>query len=84
MNKLYSSGELILIESTTLVDNNDIIIAIIDEEATCKKIHFYPNEIALIPQSSNQLHKVQTYKPIDVHISGKVLGKLSDYIKKDE
>lgn len=84
MNKIYSPGELILIESTTLVDNNDIIIAIINEEATCKKVHFYPNGIALIPQSSNPLHKVQTYKPIDVHISGKVLGKLSDYIKKDE
>lgn len=83
MNKLYSPGELILIESTTLVDNNDIIIAIIDEEATCKKVHFYPNEIALIPQSSNPLHKVQTYKPIDVHISGKVLGKLFDYIKNE-
>ena len=83
MNKLYSPGELILIESTTLVDNNDIIIAIINEEATCKKVHFYPNEIALIPQSSNPLHKVQTYKPIDVHISGKVLGKLFDYIKNE-
>ncbi|WP_291653066.1 S24 family peptidase [Clostridium sp.] len=84
MNKLYSPGELILIESTTLVNNDDIIIAIINEEATCKKVHFYPNEIALIPQSSNPLHKVQTYNPIDVHISGKVLGKLSDYIKKNE
>lgn len=83
MNKLYSPGELILIESTTLVNNDDIIIAIIDEEATCKKVHFYPNEIALIPQSSNPLHKVQTYKPIDVHISGKVLGKLFDYIKNE-
>ncbi|MBS6503719.1 MAG: helix-turn-helix domain-containing protein [Clostridium sp.] len=81
--KLYSPGELILIESTTLVNNDDIIIAIIDEEATCKKVHFYPNEIALIPQSSNPLHKVQTYKPIDVHISGKVLGKLFDYIKNE-
>lgn len=84
INKLYSPGELILIESTTLVNNDDIIIAIINEEATCKKVHFYPNEIALIPQSSNPLHKVQTYNPIDVHISGKVLGKLSDYIKKNE
>lgn len=80
MNKLYSPGELILIESTTLVDNNDIIIAIIDEEATCKKVHFYPNEIVLIPQSNNPAHKIQRYKPINVHISGRVLGKLSNYI----
>lgn len=84
MNKLYSPGELILIESTNLVSNDDIIIAIIDEEATCKKVHFCTNEIILTPQSTNPLHKVQTYKTIDIHILGKVLGKLSDYIRKDE
>lgn len=82
MNKLYSPGELILIESTTLVSNDDIIIAIIDEEATCKKVRFCHDEIVLIPQSTNPLHKVRTYNPINVHISGKVIGKLSDYIKK--
>ena len=27
---------------------------------------------------------VQIYKDINVHILGKVLGKLSDYIRKDE
>lgn len=84
MDMLYSPGDLILIESTSFVNNDDIIIAIIDEEATCKKVHFSPNEIVLIPQSNNPIHKIQTYNPINVHISGKVLGKLSDYIKKDE
>lgn len=84
MDKLYPPGELILIESTSLVSDDDIVIAIIDEEATCKKVKFSPNEIVLIPQSYNPLHKSQTYNPINVHISGKVLGKLSDYIKKDE
>jgi len=84
MDKLYYPCELILIEITTLISNDAIIIAIINEEATCKKVYFCPNEIVLIPQSTNPLHKIQTYNPIDVHISGKVLGKLSDYIKKDE
>ncbi|HDO9489559.1 TPA: helix-turn-helix domain-containing protein [Clostridioides difficile] len=80
MDKLYSPGDLLLIESTTLVSNNDIIIAIIDDEATCKKVHFCPNEIVLIPQSNNPAHKIQRYKPINVHILGRVLGKLSNYI----
>lgn len=85
MNKLYSPDELILIESTPLVSNDDIVIALIDEEATCKKIHFSFNEIALIPQSTNPLHKVQIYDPTNVQILGKVLGTLSNYIrKKDE
>ncbi|XZI27600.1 S24 family peptidase (plasmid) [Clostridium perfringens] len=84
MNKLYSPGDLILIESTNLVNNDDIVIAIIDDEATCKKINFSPNEIILTPQSTNPIHQVQIYKDINVHILGKVLGKLSDYIRKDE
>lgn len=82
MNKLYSPNDLILIERTNLVNNDDIIIAIIGEEATCKKIHFSPNEIILTPQSTNPVHQVQIYKYIDIHILGKVLGKLSDYIKE--
>ena len=51
MNKIYPPGDLILIESTNLVNNDDIVIAIIDDEATCKKINFSPNEIILTPQS---------------------------------
>lgn len=84
MNKLFDNGELILVERTNLVYNNDIIIAIVSEEATCKKVNFSINEIILTPQSNNPMHKIQTYKAIDIHISGKVLGKLSDFIKKDE
>ena len=84
MNKIYPPGDLILIESTNLVNNDDIVIAVIDDEATCKKINFSPNEIILTPQSTNPIHQVQIYKDINVHILGKVLGKLSDYIRKDE
>lgn len=84
MNKIYPPGDLILIESTNLVNNDDIVIAVIDDEATCKKINFSSNEIILTPQSTNPIHQVQIYKDINVHILGKVLGKLSDYIRKDE
>ncbi|MBQ8997279.1 MAG: helix-turn-helix domain-containing protein [Clostridium sp.] len=84
MNKLYSPGDLILIESTNVVSNDDIVIAIIDDEATCKKINFFPNEIVLTPESTNIIHQPQIYKDIDVHILGKVIGKLSDYMEKDE
>jgi repressor LexA len=80
MNELFDNGELILVEKTTLANNDDVVITIIDGEATCKKIHFCHNEIVLIPQSTNPVYKDQTYKPINVHILGKVLGKLSDFI----
>lgn len=80
MNKLFEPGELILVERTSSVVNEDIVIAIIGEEATCKKVDIQKNEIVLIPQSTNSLHKNQIYNHVDVNILGKVIGKLSNFI----
>lgn len=82
MNKLFNPGDLILVEKTNLINNNDIIVALIENEATCKKINFCLDEIALIPQSSNPIHKTKFYKPNDIHISGKVIKNISDYYKE--
>lgn len=84
MNEIFDDGEYVLIEKTAAIYDNDLIIAIIEGEATCKKIRFYDDEINLIPMSTNPNHKTQIYTSKKINICGKVVGKLSDYLEKDE
>lgn len=86
MNELFNNGELILVEKNSFVQNNDIIIAFIHDEegALCKKVEFHSNEISLIPLSTNPIHKIKTYSSSEVYVLGKVLGKVSDFIPKNE
>lgn len=84
MNKLFDYDDYILVEKTSYVANDDLVIAFINDESTCKKILFDNDEIHLIPLSTNPKHKIQVYNLDEVYICGKVLGKLSDYIEKDE
>lgn len=84
MNLLFDDGELILVEQSTLVSNDDIVIALIYDDATVKKFKFDSDSVYLIPQSSNPIHQIQTYNKNQVYILGKVVGKISDFQKKDE
>ena len=63
-------GDLVLVKQQESADNGDIVVALLDDEATVKT--FYKNEesVTLLPANPN-------YEPIvssDVHILGKVLG----------
>lgn len=83
MNKLYYDGDLILIEKTNLVDNNDLVIALVnDNDALFKRVLIdrSSNEIGLQPESSNSIHKTQYFNKESIHILGKVLGALNNYI----
>ena len=82
MNEIFDDGEYVLIEKTSAIYDNDLVIAIIEGEATCKKIRFYDDEVNLIPMSTNPNHKTQIYTSKEVKICGKVVGKLSDYLEK--
>lgn len=85
MNEVYADGEVLLVEKTTFVENNDLVIALISPntcESTFKKFRKNDNDnnIFLYPMSTNPIYKPQVYNSEDVMISGKVLGKLSDFI----
>ncbi|MDU2702393.1 MAG: XRE family transcriptional regulator [Veillonella sp.] len=82
MNEIFDDEEYVLIEKTSVIYDNDLVIAIIEGEATCKKIRFYDDEVNLIPMSTNPNHKTQIYTSKEVNICGKVVGKLSDYLEK--
>lgn len=83
MNRLYHNDEQLLVEKSPLINNGDLVIASIITnlgDTTFKKISFKDGETILTPMSTNPIHKVQIYKNEDVHVLGKVLGKLEDFL----
>lgn len=82
MNKLFEPNELILVEHTHYVLNDDIAIVLVGtEEATVKKVEIDGDYITLIPMSTNPIHKPKTHHIKDVCIQGKVVGKLFDILR---
>lgn len=82
MNELFEPKELVLVEHTHYVSNNDIAIVLVGtDEATIKKVSFDGDYITLIPMSTNPIHKPKTHHIKDVCIQGKVVGKLFDVLR---
>ena len=55
-------GDLILVESANSSPEWKIVVALIDDEATIKRIHYDTDYISLNPSSTNE-----KYKPIILH-----------------
>lgn len=70
-------GDIVLVEKTKDIKNNDRVLAIIDEMAVIKKIFFTKNTVILNPDS-----KEEGYKPIIMDRDFEVIGKVIDIIKK--
>lgn len=80
MNKIFDDATLVLIEQGSLALDSSIVIALIDTESTVKKIKFNTDTIDLIPQSTNPIHKVQTYQKGEVAVLGTVLGPIDKFL----
>lgn len=80
MNKIFDDGTLVLIEQGSFALDSSIVIALIDTESTVKKIKFNTDTIDLIPQSTNPIHKVQTYQKGEVAVLGTVLGPIDKFL----
>ena len=76
-------GDIVLVEKTKDVKNNDRVVAIIDDIAVIKRISFTKNVVVLNPDSKEEGHK-----PIIMSRNFEVVGKVIDVIKvpkgKDE
>ena len=62
--------DLVLVKKQNAADNGDIVVALIEDEATVKTFHKEDNIIKLIPQN-------ELYEPIiveDMSVLGKVIG----------
>ncbi len=74
MNKRnIHDGDLVLVRQQSTAQNGEVIVALIDDEATIKELHKSNDVIALLPQSTNLKHK-----PIilnrDFQIQGKIIS----------
>lgn len=58
MNKAdINDGDLVLVRQQSTAKNGDIVVALIDDEATIKEFQSYGNTIILKPRSGNKYHK---------------------------
>jgi repressor LexA len=70
-------GDLILVRQQPVARNGDIIVAIIDGEATVKTLVKAPGYVILKPES-----KVSSHRPIVVHHDFRVAGKVTHVLKR--
>lgn len=78
MEPKIHDNDIVIVKSMSDAENNDIVIAMINNEATCKRLHKYSNSIVLTAINSD-------YKPIEVtpdeniQILGKVVMSISKF-----
>ncbi len=79
MNNLFAFGELVIIEKTKQIENDELIVAVVNNEIIFQKIFIDNNNIYLTSQSNNLSFKTRKYKKEDIKIIGKIIGKLSSF-----
>jgi SOS-response transcriptional repressor LexA len=67
-------GDYVIVNQQSTAENNQIVIALIDNEATLKKYMQMGSSILLIPENSK--YEPIHVKPEQVSISGVVIGLL--------
>lgn len=74
---LIESGDLVLVRQQSTADTGDVVVALIDGEATIKRFVGGTSYSLLKPESSNPIHK-----PIVVQKGFRVLGVVCRVLKK--
>ena len=77
MNLKFNDGDYILVQQQDILDNDEIGVFLIEEDATVKKYKEENGIIILYPMSSNPKHEPQIYNPKKTKI--KILGKVISY-----
>lgn len=54
--KGISNGDLVLVKQQNVADNGNIVVALIDDEATIKELRINGDNVVLLPRSTNKLH----------------------------
>lgn len=71
-------GDIVLVRQQSTANDGDVVVALIDDEATIKEFHRMDQGIVLKPRSSNEKHK-----PIiltrDFRIQGIFISKIPDF-----
>lgn len=52
-----NNGDLVLVKQQNTANNGDLVVALIDDEATIKEFHRQENAVVLKPRSTNRTHQ---------------------------
>ena len=73
INRPYLDGDIVIVEQTPVADNGEIVVALIDDEATVKRFYKENGHFRLQPENDN-------YKPI-IAEELTILGRVSTIIR---
>ena len=76
-------GDIVFCRSQTMVDNGEIAAVIIGEEATLKRVYYYPEKKKLVLQAENPKYEPFVYvgsELDEITILGKAIAFQSDII----
>ena len=76
-------GDIVFIKETPIVNNGDIAAVVIGDEATLKRIYFYPEKGKLVLQAENPKYEPLVYvgeELNEIRILGKAIAFQSDII----
>ena len=76
-------GDIVFIREQSTVDNGQVAAVIIGDEATLKRVYFYPEKSKLVLQAENPKYEPLMYvgeELSDIHILGKAVAFQSDVI----
>ncbi len=54
--KGINDGDLVLVKQQSSAENGDLVVALIDDEATIKELRVNDDNVLLLPRSSNKKH----------------------------
>jgi len=75
INAAISDGDLVIVEKTPVAENGEIVVALIDDEATVKRFYKENGHFRLQPENDN-------YEPIivdELAVLGKVIALIRNY-----
>lgn len=77
MNRKFNDGDIVLVQQQNDLENDEIGVFLIDNEATVKRYKKEDDRIVLYPMSTNPEHDPQIYNPKETNV--KIIGKVISY-----
>ena len=74
-------GDIVFIQKADIVNNGEIAAVIIEDEATLKRVYYYPESQKLVLNAENPKHEPLVYVDSEleqIHILGKAVASQSD------
>ena len=79
INARIFNGDIVFIKEMPIVENGDIAAVIIDDEATLKRVYYYPDQGKLVLNPENPTHAPLVYVGEELN-SIRILGRAVYFI----